>query len=469
MAELDYSIPDEERKRNLWTALAMASGGLLGAQKGREWEALGRAGQNFIGYHDALNRGWQDQQQERLKSQMMQMQMDAYRQQQADLAEQRRLQEGLGPLMAGMPTLGQGAAPPQAGVAPRTAAQFGLVGGDSLDATTMPPAPRTQAVAGPYEAFLAKAQYLEEQAQRNPRMAPALMKMAEGYYAQAEKWRSKNYGSLQAVRGPDGRPVMAQQQEYGAPQLTGYQPPPDLQASNGGDRQIIWDKSGVAPMPDMVIRQSADNAATVGATIRGQNMLDARTRESNALAAGKQGNEAADALRKEFNGLQPVQAWGQVAPALSAAREAMGTDTQAADLNLIYAMAKIMDPGSVVRESETEMVIKTGSPAQRLLGQWNAVKGGARLTPQIRAQLMQQIEARARGYEAPYKAARTTYEGLATKRGVPAADVFIDPAVTAAPAAAAAPAAPAAPAKGYDTARPGEVYQAPDGTWRKKR
>lgn len=286
MADLDYTIPDEERKRNFLIALGSWGSGLLGAQKGREAEAFGRAGQNFFATNEALNRGWQDQQQERMKSQMMQMQMDAYRQQQADAAEQRRLQEGLGPLMAGMPTLGQGAAPPQAGVAPRTAANFGSGPVDSLDATTMPPAPRTQAAAGPYEAFLAKAQYLEEQAQRNPRMAPQLMKLAESYLTQAEKWRSKNYGSLQAVRGPDGRPVMAQQQEYGAPQTTGFQPPPDLQASNGGDRQIIWDKSGVAPMPDMAIRQSADNAASVGATIRGQNMVDARSREANAAARG---------------------------------------------------------------------------------------------------------------------------------------------------------------------------------------
>lgn len=132
-------------------------------------------------------------------------------------------------------------------------------------------------------------------------------------------------------------------------------------------------------------------------------------------------------LRKEFNQLPQVKSYGEVQPVIQSAREAVKDDTAAADLNIIYAAAKIFDPTSVVRESETTMVVNSGSPAQRFMGQWDYVAGGGRLTPQARKQLMAQIESRARGYESGYKAARKAYEGVASKVGADPAQVFIEP------------------------------------------
>jgi hypothetical protein len=162
-------------------------------------------------------------------------------------------------------------------------------------------------------------------------------------------------------------------------------------------------------------------------TRRGQNMTDARARESNAITQGNSGLTRATELRKEFNSLPQVKAFGEVQPVLQSTREAMKEDTAAADLNLVYGAAKIFDPTSVVRESETKMVVGAGSPAQRFMGQFNYIAGGGRLTPDARKALMQQIESRGRGYESGYKAARKAYEPIATKQGISAEDVFVEP------------------------------------------
>lgn len=115
-------------------------------------------------------------------------------------------------------------------------------------------------------------------------------------------------------------------------------------------------------------------------------------------------------IRKELHATKEYQNWIVVRPVTEAARKAVKIDNAAADLDIIYAVAKQVDPDSVVREGETAMVVKTGSPAQQFMGTWNFVTGGGRLTQEQRSQLMRIIEDRGqahynnflRAYE-PYK------------------------------------------------------------------
>ncbi|MBA3493115.1 MAG: hypothetical protein H0T87_03040 [Gammaproteobacteria bacterium] len=122
-------------------------------------------------------------------------------------------------------------------------------------------------------------------------------------------------------------------------------------------------------------------------------------------------------LRQEFNLLPEVKNYKTVIPIVQSAREAVDIDTPAADMNLVYAAAKVMDPESVVRESETEMVVKSGSPAQQWLGQWEYIKGGGRLTPATRRQLMNEVESRAKGHENLYTGTLEQYQSGAPKIG----------------------------------------------------
>lgn len=54
-------------------------------------------------------------------------------------------------------------------------------------------------------------------------------------------------------------------------------------------------------------------------------------------------------LRQEIQGLPSYKNLAQAAPVYQSMVDAAGRDNRASDVNLIYGMAKIMDPGSVER------------------------------------------------------------------------------------------------------------------------
>lgn len=258
---------------------------------------------------------------------------------------------------------------------------------------------------------------------------------------QAMKYRPKFSTTPQQGVDKDGQPYMYVLDDAGNEKRISAGAKPDWVATDlGGTTQFVNRNTlptGGATFaktvsPDTIYSGDITKRGQ-DITIRGQNMSDARARESTAVAASNAAGGKVAELRKEFNSLPQVKSYGEVQPVLQSAREALGNDTAAADLNLIYAAAKIMDPNSVVRESETSMVVGSGSPAQRMLGQFNYVAGGGRLTPQARKNLMAEVESRARGYESGYKAARKAYEGVAAKHGLPADEVFIEPFATGAP------------------------------------
>lgn len=163
-------------------------------------------------------------------------------------------------------------------------------------------------------------------------------------------------------------------------------------------------------------------------TMRGQNMADTRSRESNQIAAGNRQQQGIIELRKEFNGLDEVKNYKSVLPIINSAKNA--PDTPAGDIDVIYAVGKIMDPGSVVREGELNLVINSGSPAQRLMGYVNRIRGGGRLTSDQRKQLMQVLDSRVGGLESGYKSARSTMERAAKAQGLPPDQIFIEPATS---------------------------------------
>jgi hypothetical protein len=143
-----------------------------------------------------------------------------------------------------------------------------------------------------------------------------------------------------------------------------------------------------------------------------------------AASANDKVAETTDSIRKEFNALPQVKNWSTVQPVLQSAREAAKVNNASADLNIIYAVAKIMDPESVVRESEMSMIVKAGSPSERLQGLFSYVVGGGRLTAEQRSQIMAEVESRAKGQESNYAATRSQYEDIAKQRGLPASQIF---------------------------------------------
>jgi hypothetical protein len=130
-------------------------------------------------------------------------------------------------------------------------------------------------------------------------------------------------------------------------------------------------------------------------------------------------------LRDEFNGSKVVQNYREVTPIMESMKDASTRPSRAADLNMVYALAKIMDPGSVVREGEMIMVNNTQGIGDRLAGTINSLNGGAMLTPEARARILEEAQSRFKGLESSYKALEDHYGGMSDRFGLRREDVIV--------------------------------------------
>jgi hypothetical protein len=146
----------------------------------------------------------------------------------------------------------------------------------------------------------------------------------------------------------------------------------------------------------------------------------------------KRGDEApqkqfdnSNKLRDEFNGSKVVQNYREVTPIMESMKDAVQRPSRAADLNMVYALAKIMDPGSVVREGEMIMVNNTQGIGDRLAGMINSLNGGAQLTPETRQRIIEEAQSRYKGLESSYKALEDHYGGMSDRFGLRREDVIV--------------------------------------------
>jgi len=153
------------------------------------------------------------------------------------------------------------------------------------------------------------------------------------------------------------------------------------------------------------------------------NAIEVVNRKSQVDAPGKLA-EAAGKLRDDFNGQSPVKNYKEVVPIFASMQDAMKRDNAAADLNIVYGIAKLMDPASVVRESETAMAIKSGSPAEQFQGTFNYILGGGRLTPETRARLFNEARSRAQFHQSAYDDIASQFTQIAKRGGVNPEDVI---------------------------------------------
>ena len=131
-------------------------------------------------------------------------------------------------------------------------------------------------------------------------------------------------------------------------------------------------------------------------------------------------------LRNDFNNLPQVKSWNIIEPVLLSAREASKDTSGASDLNMIYALGKVLDPNSVVREGELEMAGNTGSLGQKIAGYYKSVAQGGRLTPEIKQDLLKQIESRTFAQRQSYESAKKKYSEIAKKNNIDPNDLFIN-------------------------------------------
>lgn len=178
----------------------------------------------------------------------------------------------------------------------------------------------------------------------------------------------------------------------------------------------------------LIGNRDANTAAYQRGSLAQQGAVLGETRRHNQVTEGQSatGNTRTGVieLRKEFNSLPEVQNYKAAVPMVESARNA--PNTTAGDLDVIYAVGKALDPNSVVREGELNLVLKTGSPLERVLGQMGYVIGQGRLSPGQRQKLLTMLDNRVGELGRQYGAARVTYEKAADANGLPKDQIFVD-------------------------------------------
>lgn len=127
-------------------------------------------------------------------------------------------------------------------------------------------------------------------------------------------------------------------------------------------------------------------------------------------AATKAQTDLTVSLRKEINALDESKNIRAMLPAQRSAQDAMQRNTAVADMNMIYAMAKIFDPTSVVREGEYASVNSSQSYTDRMKGLVSFLQGGGRITPEHRQRLMDEINSRTIEAQKAYQTALQPYQ-----------------------------------------------------------
>lgn len=131
-------------------------------------------------------------------------------------------------------------------------------------------------------------------------------------------------------------------------------------------------------------------------------------------------------FRKEFSTLQPVKEFSTQADAYSRILASAANPSAAGDLSLIFQYMKVLDPTSVVRESEFAMAAKAGSYGERIKSAWARAENGERLSDDIRADFVKRAEMLYNESERKFTDLYRQYAGRADRLGYSQEDALND-------------------------------------------
>jgi len=127
------------------------------------------------------------------------------------------------------------------------------------------------------------------------------------------------------------------------------------------------------------------------------------------------------------------------------------------DLDYIFGIMKVLDETSVVREGEQTRVVQTGGIPGRVYSLVKAVRGGQRLTPQVRKELLELAGSRYDGTKQIRDSYVNNYKRLAEEKQANPGNIDFYPARESSQEYLRPLFAPPAPAPGGAARRPGET------------
>ena len=172
----------------------------------------------------------------------------------------------------------------------------------------------------------------------------------------------------------------------------------------------------------------------------------------------KQKADVEEGLRKEVT--QASQTYNTIRDASNGLSEIAKTPSAATDIGMVFQFMKILDPGSVVRETEYATAAKAAGMPERMVGFIERIQSGQFLTPSQRQDFLNTAQTLARAREQRYRGDLERYNGIARRVGVDPRNVV--PGAEAAPDPAAPPPASRPRATNPQT---GEVIEWDGSQW----
>lgn len=179
---------------------------------------------------------------------------------------------------------------------------------------------------------------------------------------------------------------------------------------------------GVSPAP-----AQAQDAGLFGQFQQFQDqfsILAGQRRKEKEFERGKLPRQTEKDLRDEFRALS--KDFLTIRDSYNRIEKVGRKSSAAGDLALIFNYMKMLDPGSVVRESEFANAQNAASVPERVRGQWNRALNGERLSDKTRQDFLERAQDLHQAQVASHGRLEGQYRGLAERAGVNPENVTID-------------------------------------------
>lgn len=216
-------------------------------------------------------------------------------------------------------------------------------------------------------------------------------------------------GTDQALQA--SAPGLAQQamREQGDTQRAGLQVTANS-AQGAADRQNALERTLIGERGANARTGLTTQATLDAAKIKAQQELAEQQRK-----AALKNPETSTALRKEFEGLPEVKNYKQALPAYKGIEDAVKRNTPMSDINIVYGIAKLYDPNSVVREGEYATVANAPNIPERVKGWVQYATNGGKLTPEVKKQIMDEASSRMMSFQNEFEGSSARYRDIAER------------------------------------------------------
>jgi hypothetical protein len=153
---------------------------------------------------------------------------------------------------------------------------------------------------------------------------------------------------------------------------------------------------------------------------RGTDGKDIVTQQAGDVKDDPKFKQSAD-LRTSFEAL--TKEARIIVPAFGKMESAFAQDSKSGDVAALFAFMKMLDPTSVVRESEFATAGQAGSLPDQVQAYWNKFTGQGRLTPAQRAEILSAGRSQLAPYKRAYDETAENYRALAERFGLKPEDV----------------------------------------------